>query len=175
MIALAAAAVLGFYLLAVPVKFAVLFESGLGVSLGVGAFEARFALRAAKKPKKLHKKPKKKQKKRGIDDLFALIPGVKYLLRHTDLEMLRLSGRISTSDAAATALICGCATAFFCALKAAIGGNIADTARPDFSGGKTQIRLIGIVSVRAGHIILAALIAGSRRFLKWKNTRLRAL
>lgn len=180
MVALAAVVVFGFYLMAIPVKLALVFESGVGFRAGVGIFAGKFAQNAAKRPQKarksMKKSPKKAQKSRKkpqLRDIPALFAGAKYLLAHARLDAFSVSGQIGCADAAATAILCGVIGSAVCCARVCTGADVRGGVQPDFFGGHTRMQAVGIVSIRAGHIILAALIAGSRRVKKWKSIRLK--
>jgi len=82
-----------------------------------------------------------------------------HLIRHTKLEQLHAEGHISSPDAAKTALICGCTQALEGALLPIAAPNTINIRlTPDFYAGSSDVLLFGMVSVQAGHIMLAALI-----------------
>jgi len=179
---LAAAAVLAFYLAAIPVKIAAIVEisSGVGFGAGLALFENRFARRRALR-RALGQMPHLPWKKLEIDAqklamLRALRRGAGHLLRHMHIEQLRLQGSIGTSDAARTALICGFANAAGNALRPAVrSGAVSICLQPDFSSVHLQARLCGMISLRLGHIMLAAILIlfeyGNGRIQQWTNTR----
>lgn len=160
-----------FYFNAVPVKFAFMLRlsSGAGFGAGVSAFEGRFAVRRARQ-RALGEKKRLPWKRAERDvDRAAILPAVlaagRYLLRHLHLDALRASGRVSTPDAAKTALLCGCASALEAALAPCAQSSLVRLRlEPDFSGAGSDVTLCGMVSLRLGHIMLAALI-GARHFL----------
>lgn len=169
-VTLAAIAALLFYFCAIPVKFALVvrISNHPGFGAGAAAFEGRFALRRAGKRARGEKKhlPWKREEKKlaRLDALPAALKAGRYLLRHLRLEALRARGRLSAGDAAQTALLCGCASALEGALApCAPPGAVRLALQPDFSGAGNDLTLCGMVSLRAGHIILAALIGA------WNN------
>ena len=160
-----AAVVFLYYFSAIPVKLAItLHISGQpGFGAGASIFEGRYALNSARLRSmglKKHlpwKKTEMDLKKGPL--LSALLKSGKHLLKHVRLEYLRAEGRICTSDAAQTALICGCAHALEGALLPIVPPNTLQLRlEPDFSSGSSDVILCGMVSVQAGHIMLAALI-----------------
>ena len=181
---LTAAAVFAFYLAAIPIKIAAIVEisSGVGFGAGLALFENRFACKRALR-RALGKIPHLPWKKFEMDAgklamLRALRRGAGYLMRHTCLEQIRLRGVIGTSDAAKTALICGLANAAGNALRPALRrGTVSICLQPDFSQAQMQVRLYGIISLRLGHIMLAAIFTlfqyGNGRIQQWINTRLK--
>lgn len=172
-VTLAAVAVLLFYLCAIPVKFALVVRiaDAPGFGAGAAAFEGRFALRRAGKRARGEKKHlpwrKGERKIARTDALPAALKAARYLMRHLRLEALRAWGSLSAGDAAQTALICGCAGALEGALSPCVPpGTVRLALQPDFSGGGNDLTLCGMVSLRAGHIILAALIGAWNYLLR---------
>lgn len=159
----AAIAAFLFYFNAIPVKFALTLSISSGVRFGAGAsvFEGRFALRGAlrrARREKVRKSPKRK--KPSVAQLRALLKAARYLVKHMRIERLRAEGRVCAGDAAQTALLCGCAHALEGALSPlALPGAVRFSLAPDFSGSASDVTLSGMVSLRLGHIMLAALIA----------------
>ncbi len=94
--------------------------------------------------------------------LRALIVLVKHI-------QIRGEASLCAGDAALTALLSG-------AVIALSLGRVRTL--PDFSAGPIHARLYGMVSVKPGHIMLAALVWAqeeiSGRISTWKNMRLRA-
>lgn len=169
-----------FYLSAIPVEIAVKARTfpEIGFGAGFAIFEGRFALRQAEKRANGEKKHLPWSRFYLGWEKTRALPALKYLIRHTKLEKLSLTGTIGASDAARTALICGGCEA----VKAAImpfrwADRLELALSPDFSGGGSSLRLHGMVSIPAGHIMLAALIGAvyltKGRIAKWKSTRLR--
>jgi len=151
---LAAAACFVFYLAAIPLKFAIVFSTNPQPALRSGAsiFEGRFALRRAFRPKNA--------KKRSLPDSRLISPAIragKYLLRRLHIDYLRAQGVLSSPDAARTALICGAARSLQAACME-LGNRVQISLQPDFSGRNSEIEITGMLSIRAGHIILAAQI-----------------
>ena len=89
------------------------------------------------------------------------------LVRRLRVDEIRVEGTICLGDAAATALGCGAAAALLGGL-----GSRADRAwvdvRPDF-GVQPGLALRGMVTVRAGHIIVAAAGSGLERLQAWDS------
>ena len=182
---LAAAAALLFYLCSVPVKFAWETRIGHGAAFGAGGsiFEGRYALRSAHQ-RMLGEKKHLPWKRAEVDinkkdALPALLHAARYALRHLHLERLHLSGTIGARDAAITALLCGLARSMQAALEpVAPPGAILLTPLPDFSCDGSDLSFSGMISMTAGHIMLAALIGAQhyvrRRLAPWKeNIRLK--
>ena len=180
-----AAVALLFYLCSVPVKFAWETRIGRGTAFGAGSsiFEGRYALRGAHR-RMLGEKKHLPWKKAELDvskadALPALLHAARYALRHMRLERLHLSGTIGARDAAATALMCGLARSLQAALEpAAPPGTIHLDPAPDFTCDGSDLVFSGMISMRAGHIMLAALIGAQhyvrRRLAPWKeNIRLK--
>ena len=104
-ILLSAAAAGGFYLLNVPLIAALAAGAG-GVGWSFGAFVPAGAVRRAeRKAAGIGKKPKKRV--RPHPPLRTMFAPAKYLLRHTELLLLSVSGVLSTGDAMRTALAVG--------------------------------------------------------------------
>ena len=103
-ILLSAAAAGGFYLLNVPLIAALAAGAG-GVGWSFGAFVPAGAVRRAeRKAAGIGKKPKKRV--RPHPPLRTMFAPAKYLLRHTELLLLSVSGVLSTGDAMRTAPVC---------------------------------------------------------------------
>ena len=182
---LAAVLTFGFYLSAVPVKFALILRvtDHPGFGAGTSIFEGRFALRKANR-RALGEK-KHLPWKRADADLKkspALVKISRDMLRRVRVEQLRIQGKIGLPDAAQTALICGFARAAEGALGACTApGAVRFRLEPDFSGGGSDLLLWGMFSISAGHIILGALNGAwksisdqiSRRIPQWTSTPLK--
>ena len=182
---LAAIFTFGFYLSAVPVKFALMLRvsSQPGFGTGTAIFEGRYALRKANR-RALGEKKHLPWKRAGRDlkkSSFALQIS-RFLLKNMHLESLHAQGRIGLPDAAQTALTCGFARAAEGALGARIGpGAVRFAVEPDFSGGGIDLVLWGMFSIRAGQIILGALNGAretisdfvSRRIQQWTSIPLK--
>jgi len=162
---IAAVLIFLYYLSAIPVKLALTLHISEYPGFGAGAsvFEGRYALSSARL-RSLGLKKRLPWKKTEMDlkksaALSAFLRSARYLLKHTRLEQLRAEGRVSSPDAAHTALICGCAQSLEGALIPCMPpGAVQLRLQPDFSSGTSDILLFGMVSVQAGHIMLAALI-----------------
>lgn len=157
-------AALGFYLFFVPVKLALVLHLRARPAFGAGAsvFEGRFALKSARRRAGGKGPSRKKHPKLKLDKaafLPALLKSGKYLLKHIKLESLRGDGYISAPDAAQTALICGGVHALEGALSPLLPHGVLHLGlQPDFSAQQSDARLCGIISICAGHIMIAALI-----------------
>ena len=174
-------ALIAFYVSAIPVKIALHLRIGekIHFSSGVAIFEARFADRLADKHAQGRKKPpflsrwiKNAEKRRR---LLACSTGLRHFYHHIKLESLYAGGRLSLSDAAHTALLCGSARALAASLRSFT--HVYFTLQPDFSAGHSDAIIRGMFSIRAGHIILAV-IEGIAHYIKeeytqWKSTRLK--
>ena len=182
---LAAILTFGFYLSAVPVKFALMLRvsSHPGFGAGTAIFEGRYALKKANRRALGEKKhlPWKRADK-DIKKSPAALRISRLLLKNVRLESLHAHGRIGLPDAAQTALTCGFARAAEGALGARIGpGAVRFNLEPDFSGGGIDLVLWGMFSIRAGQIILRALNDAretisnfaSRRIQQWTSTPLK--
>lgn len=175
------AAVALFYLSAIPIHVAVYLRLGAnaGFGLGVSPFEARFALQRA-----LHQQsgggkfPHFWKKISWKDALSGALRALRYASSHVRIERIRLNGTFASDDAALTALVCGGATALGGALGCALGREVRFNLQPDFSGGPMRVDLTGMISMRVGHIMLAALLGalqyGSRRLKEWTSIPLKA-
>lgn len=164
-----------FYLSAVPVQIAFLlrYDSSLHFDAGLSAFEPRRALRRAQKrtPKKPHSSRKRKPK-HPIALLRAALKALGFLSRRLKLVSLNVEGTVALTDAAATALLCGAANSLDAALFA-VARRARISLRPDFSAPSARAELSGMISLRAGHIMLAALLSaweyGLGRMKSWKS------
>lgn len=175
------AAVTLFYLSAIPLHVALRLRLGPDSSFGFGisAFEPRFALRHAMKQQNANVRiPPLLKKLDWRAALKAASRSAKYASRHLRIDRIELRGIFGSDDAALTALICGGAMAAGNALRCATGREICFRLQPDFSGGPLRAELTGMISVRVGHIMLAALLGayqyGSRRLKQWTSTPLKA-
>ncbi len=177
MVALAAAAVTLFYLAAIPVHIAVHLHIGSDFRFGFGIsiFEPRFAMDRALRPKASPKPPKLPKTLDKTDALRA----ARSALRHLKIDRLSLDGVFGADDAAVTALVCGGVSSLSCAMQCAVGRGVRMNLRPDFSANRLRIELTGMISVRAGHIMTAALLGAfqyaSRRFKAWTSIPSKAL
>ena len=157
-VTLAALACIGFYLANIPMKFAIIWRSHPRMELRGGAsiFECRFALRRALK-KASGKKRSPLPLLNNPELLRPALHAVRYLMRHTELEYVSLSGIVSPPDAAATALFTGLGNMLHNACLP-FGSRLRIHLQPDFSAAGSELELTGMISLRAGHIISAALM-----------------
>ena len=170
-----------FYLSTIPVKlaFCLRFGSGGGFGVGVAPFEARFARKIALNRRDTGKLPVRFL--RNADPL-ALLKGalraLNFARKHLRLDSLTLEGVLGTHDAALTALVCGMLNALGCALGCAAGRPVRIAVQPDFAADRLNGGLSGMISIRAGHIMLAALMGAfeyaSGRFNRWISIPLKA-
>ena len=161
-----------FYLGAVPIRIAVRYRSGTSLGVGVAPFEERFALRHALKPLKL---PAAKPK---ASDFPSILRCIRCLVKHIRLESVSLSGSFGCDDAALTALVCGGVNSIGCIFRTR-SKSVFISLRPDFNASSLRADVSGMISVRVGHIILAALLAlleySSGRLKTWTSTPSKAL
>jgi len=175
MLTMVTAAVALFYLSAIPIHVAFRLQLGGGsrFTLGISIFEPRFALRRAAGTRADFVPPKPPENLRITDALSA----AKAALKHLKLESARIDGRLGTDDAALTAMICGSVSSIGCALRCAAGRKIRIGLTPDFSADRLRAELSGMICVRAGHIMIAALMGalqyGSRRLKEWTSIPLK--
>ena len=169
MLAIVASLTILFYLSAIPVHITFWLQIGAETRHGIGIsiFEPRFLL---KLPPEKRKNPKPSPKLHPADALSA----AKAALHHIRIDRFRLHGSFGTSDAAVTALICGAVSAVSCIAPP----NTNLCLQPDFSCSRLQLDLTGMISMRAGHIMTAALLGafqyGFRRFKAWISIPLKA-
>ena len=159
---LAAFAVFAFYLAAIPIKLALCMRISTrpGFGTGMSIFTGWPALKAANRRSSGERKRKRRFKSVPLNALPSAAMSLRFLLRHAHPEFLSAEGRISASDAAATALICGCAQSLHATLLPILPpGRLRLHIDADFTGDRSDVLLQGMVSLRAGHIILAALIS----------------
>ncbi len=144
----------------------VLSPSGFGVS--VGFFIHTGAIQRAQKFASGIQKKKSRTGRRIRREI------VSYLFKHTSIERIFVTGVVSFEDAMHTALCWGAINA----LSRIKPLRIQNDARPDFALGYTNMEITGILSVPAGHIMIAAFkhasIAVRERFNLWTSTRLKA-
>ena len=152
-IALAAAALL----LCAPLKVAFCARAGerVGAAVGLFPFAGGVALRMARARAGRRKRPRREPKKRP--DALLLIAVGRRLLARVRVEELRAQGELGLADAAATALAVGLLQAFLRAVGAASGARVVLRVRPRFQERSLRGEAAGIVSLRVGHIVLAAL------------------
>lgn len=169
-----------FYLGAIPLHIALRLRIGSEHFFGIGisAFEPRFALRMSL-DKRRHggHTPAIFKKLNMLDALQSGLRALRYAAEHVLMERIWLDGCFGSSDAALTALVCGSASALGNALHCATGREVRFGLRPDFGDGPIRAELVGMISIRVGHIMLAALLGafqyGSRRFKRWTDIPLR--
>ena len=164
---LVTAAVSLFYLGAIPICFAFHWHSGTGFGYGISVFEGRFARKQSLRPR-----PKKQAKPKPRPKIKDVLPALKYLLKH--LEFFHLDGTLGVGDAAATALLCGGVQSVGYVLEGVSNRRVHIALTPDFSADRIQADLSGMISLRAGHIMLAALLGvyeyASGRISQWIST-----
>lgn len=181
---LAAIVVATFYTAAIPIKFAAILKisAKIGFGAGLAPFENRFARRSALRRTFARKKAfswknfSMNAKKRAM--LQAARRGAQYLVKHMHFEQFRASGVVCTSDAAHTAMICGFANSIGETLRPMVRcGEISIRLDPEFSGKDSRVEICGMISLRLGHIIFAAILAimeyGNGRMHQWTSTRLK--
>ena len=180
---LVAAGATMFYLAAVPVKLAFALRAGEqgGWGAGVSVFEGRFAGRAARRRIQAAKKPRPQREisyyMERLELLKSALKAGRYALKHMELDALTVRGTIGLGDAALTAVACGALSGFCQAVAAATGAKLEGGLQPDFSAPQIALsgEITGIVTLRAGHIIFAALIGaidyGNGRLSQWIDTR----
>lgn len=175
------AAVTLFYLSAIPIHIAFRLQIGSHIffGLGVSVFESRFALQHSLKPQSLRgKRPHFLKKMNKPDALKSALHSIKFAVSHIQIDRIQLEGTFGSDDAALTALVCGGAMAFGNSLRCISGREVRFRLTPDFSGGPIRTELVGMISMRVGHIMLAALLGayqyGSRRLKEWTSIPLKA-
>lgn len=182
---LAALLTFGFYLSAVPVKFALILRvtNRPGFGAGTSIFEGRFALRRANR-RALGEK-KHLPWKRADTDLkkFPMLLQITSSIRKSvRVDALHIHGTVGLPDAAQTALVCGLVRSAEGALGACLApGAVRFSIEPDFSGGGSDLLLWGMFSISAGQIIRGALNGAwknlsesiSRRIPKWTSIPLK--
>ena len=136
----------GYYVSQIPVIVALAARTG-AYGIGVGAFSWAGAVRRAEA--RAASGEKRPQPKLAKKERLRLL---KYVWKKGTFEYLRVSGVISLSDAAATCLFAGGVKA----VCASLGSKGESRVTPSFSGGPTSLEMNGIMSVRLGHIIIAA-------------------
>ena len=141
------------YLYQLPLVLAIVLNAR-GLSLGVSAFEPRFAKKNAEKRMTKKKSPGKKRKKK-IPMRKEMELAYK-MLKVGKLERLDVRITLGTGDAALTAQACGLFMIFCHTLSAVTGARGAVRVTPDFGGQSLSGEACGIVRLRAGHIMKAA-------------------
>ena len=136
--------------------------------IGISIFRPNLALKPARHKNKNFKPPKVLH---PPDALSA----AKTALRRIKIEQICLDGEFGSGDAASTALICGGISAISCMFSKRTALRLT----PDFSADRLRIDLTGMISMRFGHIMTAALLGafqyGLRRFKAWTSIPLKAL
>lgn len=134
-----------FYAANVPVRIA--FTLRLGeqshLRIGVGLFNARWITH--KQIGLFEKKPSKSQSR------MPMIRAGLRLIRRANLKDARISLQLGTGDAARTAMLCGAAGTILSSLR--LPGRVT----PDFNQSQLALSAGGMVYLRAGHIMLAAM------------------
>lgn len=168
-LAIVASALTLFYIAAIPVHIVFRLKTGANepFQVGISLFEPRFVLKPVPRKKKNFSPPKEFH---PLDTLSA----AKAALRHLKIDQIRLDGEFGSGDAALTALICGGISALSCMAAKHASLKLI----PDFCADCLQIDLTGMISMRIGHIMTAALLGafqyGSRRFKAWTSIPLKA-
>lgn len=180
---IAAAAAVFAYICALPVYVALCVQVRDSVKIGAGfsVWIPQIALRAARKRASesrvrgavRHRTPRET----GGFPVSALPAALKLcrsLAKHVRVEDFSVTGSVCASDAARTALLCGCALSARNALSAC-GAKVPhfDLA-PDFSCGTSDIRAVGMISIRVGHIMSALILHLKELKDLWKSTRSKA-
>jgi len=177
MLTMVAAAVTLFYLSAIPVHVSFFLRVGVDTrfGLGISIFEPRLAFRRSLKQNAGLKPPKLTEKLHPAD----ILSSIRTMLKHLRIERICLDGIFGSGDAAVTALVCGGISSIHCALHGMQKGIVHLNLQPDFSADRLRVDLSGMISLRAGHIMIAALLGaiqyGSRRFKAWTSIPSRAL
>lgn len=117
-------------------------------------------------------KPKPKKKKSGHGSKAEnLVEAILYVFKRKSTRV-RVSARVQTGDAYATALLCGFLHAAGGALR------IPLRAEAGFSSDRAHIALRGMIRVKIGNIVMAALLhfarTKRRRLAQWKESPLKA-
>lgn len=170
-----------FYLSAVPLKLAFTVRAGEkhGFGAGVSVFEGRFARAAAERNLGRSRKRPRRKLSPNRTILKSVLKSGRHILRHARLDAFSARGSISLGDAALTALACGALGSLLTAISVPAQTRIECALQPDFSSPQIALagEVSGIVSLRIGHIMLAALIGaidyGNGRLSQWTDTRLK--
>lgn len=180
-LSLTTAAVALFYLSAIPVRIVFCLRLGpdAGFGLGVAVFEERFARKIALERRDGGGKVPSLLRKADLASAAkSLLRAADFAVRHLRLDELSLDGTFGSHDASLTALVCGGLNALGCTLRASTRRNVRASLRPDFAADRLYGELSGIISIRVGHIMLAALLGAfeyaSGRFNQWISTPLKA-
>ncbi|MBE5790706.1 MAG: hypothetical protein E7322_00945 [Clostridiales bacterium] len=158
----------GLYALFTPV-YAAFVVSNVGWGFGVGYFfSGRAVMRAQKRALGLYKRKKKTMSLASGRRIFS------YIRKYARVERIFLTGVLAFENAMHTALAYGA----ICVLSQMDRNRIQNTVSVDFVSGRTQMELTGIMSMSAGHIILAVIregiLIGREKIGLWINTRLKA-
>ena len=162
-----------FYLWMTPVHVAVYLQAGDGfrVSSGSALFEKRFARKRA-----LSGGGRRRSKGRSASSFGR----VKMILRTSSALSgagIVLRGRFSAGDAAGTAVLSGMIGTVEAALRVFIP-KTQFALTPDFASSRSYAEIYGMISLRSGQIIHAALSGAfkntNRRISQWISTRLKA-
>ena len=162
--AMAAVALTLFYIAAIPVHivFRLQTDSEKPFRIGITLFDPRFAFSHPRRKRRNFRRP-------NAFHPFDALTAAKTVLRHMKFDQIRLDGEFGSGDAALTALICG---SIF-AIGSMLSGRTSLRLNPDFSADHLRIDLTGMISMRFGHIMTAALLSafqyGLRRFKAWTN------
>ncbi len=148
---LAFAAAVFFYAANIPVRFAFTLSAGdtRALKLGVGVFGARYIIEPELSLPQLRVQADRRW---GMEAVHAAAKAGRYLLKRALREGMRLRLHLGTGDAAHTALLWGAATAALSALC------VPARIEPDFSARQLQVTGSGIIWLRLGHIIRAAIL-----------------
>ena len=156
---LVAALVAAFYLCAVPVRLGIEVRAGQEGRplLWLGVF---YRARLWVKPVQLRlPHPERKQNPKKGPPMRDMLKAARFLYRHLTID--RLDARVALDDACKTALCSGLLQVAF--------KLVSPRARvhPAFDAPRAQLAALCIVTVRLGHIILAALLA-ARIWITWR-------
>ena len=165
-----------FYLCAIPLHIAVYFRSGDGLrfSAGLAVFEGEYARRRAFR--------RLSKEKRPFEDMISgFTPSRARLaldiLPHPRVVSIRVNGSFSAGDAAVTAMLTGGIRALECAFRP-LFADMVFRVTPDFNASRSYADLCGMISLRSGQIIYAALSGAvkntNRRVTQWINIRSKA-
>lgn len=145
--------------------------SSVGWGWGVGYFFTSGAVRRARRRAAGLIKRKRKKKRLSPKTSRRLFSDIR---KHARVERIFVSGVLSFENAMHTALVYGAV----CALDGMSGRRLYNGVHADFSLGHTEVEITGILSLPAGHMILAVIREGiyqvKERIQAWKSTRLKA-
>lgn len=159
------ALLVGFYASNVPVRAA--FSISLGeqnaLRLGVGVFSAGWIWEKNLEGAALFSPGWAKRARMPLNSgsVRFFLRAARYLMRHAVVRDARLSLLLGTGGAASTALICGAVNAVLSVL-AARRVPVRARVAPRFEGRALKLSAGGMLSVRAGHIILAAVLGAAQ-------------